>query len=151
MTINDRKYTGMLTWLSVWSQKVDYNRLSGPQSGAAFIYRSHWRKLQLFKSLIHKTNIAAMELSSVILTTGSSVGFFRLVNAGVNKLPMPESACRNAWKWRNISTSFVHSFITAIWAVLWWVKQNKKHFTHLSLDLIGNWLGAGFCLYLRLI
>ncbi|KAM4566062.1 TLC domain-containing protein 2 [Odontesthes bonariensis] len=59
-----------------------------------------------------------MELSSVILTTGGSFAFFRLVNAGVGKLPMPESACRNAWKWRNISTSFVHSFITAIWAVL---------------------------------
>ncbi|XP_069545872.1 TLC domain-containing protein 2 [Brachyistius frenatus] len=59
-----------------------------------------------------------MELSSVILTTGGSVGFFRLVNAGVGKLPVPESACRNAWKWRNISTSGVHSFITAIWGVL---------------------------------
>ncbi|KAF3692823.1 TLC domain-containing protein 2 [Channa argus] len=59
-----------------------------------------------------------MELSSVLLTTGSSVGFFRLVNAGVGKLPLPQSACKNAWKWRNISTSFVHSFITAIWAVL---------------------------------
>lgn len=59
-----------------------------------------------------------MELSSVIATTGGAFGFFRLVNSGVNKLPMPESACRNSWKWRNISTSFVHSFITAIWAVL---------------------------------
>lgn len=59
-----------------------------------------------------------MELSSVILTTGSSVGFFRLVHVGVGKLPMPESACTNAWKWRNISTSFTHSSITAIWAVL---------------------------------
>ncbi|XP_029026356.1 TLC domain-containing protein 2-like [Betta splendens] len=59
-----------------------------------------------------------MELSSVILTTVGSVGFFRLVNAGVGQLPMPESARRNAWKWRNICTSFVHSLITAIWAVL---------------------------------
>ncbi|KAL7400414.1 hypothetical protein ABVT39_011996 [Epinephelus coioides] len=59
-----------------------------------------------------------MELSSVILTTGSSVGFFKLVNIAVDNVPMPESARRNAWKWRNISTSFVHSFITAIWAVL---------------------------------
>ncbi|KAM3616297.1 uncharacterized protein V6R79_015674 [Siganus canaliculatus] len=59
-----------------------------------------------------------MDLSSVILTTGGSVGFFRLVNAGIGKLHMPESANRNAWKWRNISASFVHSFITAIWAVL---------------------------------
>ncbi|XP_061575284.1 TLC domain-containing protein 2 [Cololabis saira] len=59
-----------------------------------------------------------MELSSVIITTGSSIGFFRLVNSGVGNLPIPESACRNAWKWRNISTSFVHSLITAVWAVL---------------------------------
>ncbi|KAF7219008.1 TLC domain-containing protein 2 [Nothobranchius furzeri] len=58
-----------------------------------------------------------MELSSVIATTAGSIGFFRLVNVGVAALPMPESACRNAWKWRNISTSLVHSFITAIWAV----------------------------------
>lgn len=59
-----------------------------------------------------------MELSSVILTTGGSVAFFRLVNTGVRSLPIPESAQRNAWKWRNIATSFVHSFVTAIWAVL---------------------------------
>lgn len=59
-----------------------------------------------------------MELSSVILTTGSSIGFFKLVNAGFSKLPVPESACRNAWKWSNIATSFVHSFITATWSVL---------------------------------
>lgn len=60
-----------------------------------------------------------MELSSVVLTTGCSVGFFRLVNYVVSKVPMPESAGRNAWKWRNISASFVHSSITAVWAVLW--------------------------------
>ncbi|XP_012732815.2 TLC domain-containing protein 2 [Fundulus heteroclitus] len=59
-----------------------------------------------------------MELSSVIATTGSSVALFRLVNAGIGRLRAPESACRNSWKWRNISTSFVHSFITAVWAVL---------------------------------
>ncbi|XP_032401881.1 TLC domain-containing protein 2 [Xiphophorus hellerii] len=59
-----------------------------------------------------------MELSSVILTTGSSVALFKLVNAGIGRLHIPESASRNVWKWRNISTSFVHSFITAIWAVL---------------------------------
>ncbi|XP_008423831.1 TLC domain-containing protein 2 [Poecilia reticulata] len=59
-----------------------------------------------------------MELSSVILTTGSSVAMFKLVNAGIGRLHIPESASRNLWKWRNISTSFVHSCITAIWAVL---------------------------------
>lgn len=60
-----------------------------------------------------------MELGSVIVTTGVSVGFFRLVNVGASKLPAPESACRNKWKWRNICASFVHSVITAVWAVLW--------------------------------
>ncbi|KAI1902863.1 hypothetical protein AGOR_G00020660 [Albula goreensis] len=59
-----------------------------------------------------------MELNSVILTAGCSLGFFKLVNSGLKRLPMPEAACRNAWKWRNISTSFVHSLITGIWAVL---------------------------------
>ncbi|KAM8854368.1 TLC domain-containing protein 2 [Synchiropus picturatus] len=59
-----------------------------------------------------------MELSSVCLTTAGAYVFFRLVNNGVSKLPTPESACRNAWKWRNISTSFVHSLVTAVWAVL---------------------------------
>ncbi|XP_068615656.1 TLC domain-containing protein 2, partial [Brachionichthys hirsutus] len=59
-----------------------------------------------------------MELSSVLLTTGGSVGFFRCVNATVRELPVPESARRNAWKWANIATSFVHSCITAAWGVL---------------------------------
>lgn len=59
-----------------------------------------------------------MELNSVILTTGSSVGFFKLVNYGLGKLPIPETARRNAWKWNNISTSFVHSLITGVWSVL---------------------------------
>ncbi|XP_030192909.1 TLC domain-containing protein 2 [Gadus morhua] len=59
-----------------------------------------------------------MELNSVILTTAGSAVFFRLVNNAFGQLPMPESACKNAWRWRNICTSFVHSIITGIWAVL---------------------------------
>ncbi|XP_061538597.1 TLC domain-containing protein 2 [Phycodurus eques] len=59
-----------------------------------------------------------MELSSVLLTTGGSYGFFRFINTGVDRLPVPEAARRNTFKWRNISTSFVHSLVTAIWAVL---------------------------------
>lgn len=73
-----------------------------------------------------------MELSSVILTTGSSFGFFTLVNATVSKLPMPDSARRNAWKWRNIATSFVHSSITAVWAVLWYVQPKTTTAPHSS-------------------
>ncbi|XP_034557282.1 TLC domain-containing protein 2 [Notolabrus celidotus] len=59
-----------------------------------------------------------MELSSVVLTTGGAAGLFKLVNVGIGRLPMPESARRNAWKWRNTATSFVHSLITAIWGLL---------------------------------
>ncbi|XP_056613550.1 TLC domain-containing protein 2 [Triplophysa dalaica] len=59
-----------------------------------------------------------MELNSVILTTGASVGFFKFVNYGIGKLPVPETAKRNSWKWKNISTSFVHSLITGVWSVL---------------------------------
>ncbi|XP_061684135.1 TLC domain-containing protein 2 [Syngnathoides biaculeatus] len=59
-----------------------------------------------------------MEPSAVLLTTGGSYGLFRCINAGVGSLPVPESARKNAIKWRNISTSFTHSLVTAIWAVL---------------------------------
>ena len=78
---------------------------------------AHRHKCGRFPPLI--TTSSVMDLSSVMVTTGGSALFFRLVNAGVSQLPMPESASRNAWKWRNISSSAVHSFITAIWAVLW--------------------------------
>ncbi|XP_030634485.1 TLC domain-containing protein 2 [Chanos chanos] len=59
-----------------------------------------------------------MEFNSVILTVGCSTAFFKLVNCGFNHLPIAETARRNVWKWRNISTSFVHSLITGVWAVL---------------------------------
>ncbi|XP_046891451.1 TLC domain-containing protein 2 [Hypomesus transpacificus] len=74
-----------------------------------------------------------MELNSVILTAGGSIGFFKIVNSVFGKLPMPESACRNAWKWRNISTSFVHSLITGIWSVLCFVLHPQ-----MAEDLIGT-------------
>ncbi|XP_062409002.1 TLC domain-containing protein 2 [Sardina pilchardus] len=75
-----------------------------------------------------------MELTSVILTTGGSACFFKLVNCGISKLSMPESACRNAWKWRNISTSFFHSLITGIWAVLCFYLHPR-----MAEDLIGTY------------
>ncbi|KAL0973148.1 hypothetical protein UPYG_G00199600 [Umbra pygmaea] len=74
-----------------------------------------------------------MEFNSVILTTSCSVGFFKLVNCGVSKLPTPESACRNSWKWRNICTSFIHSVITGIWAVLCFFLHPQ-----MAEDLIGT-------------
>ncbi|XP_077467195.1 TLC domain-containing protein 2 [Stigmatopora argus] len=59
-----------------------------------------------------------MELSSVFLTTGGAFGFFRCFNAVVGRLPVPEAATKNTTRWRNISTSFLHSLVTAIWALL---------------------------------
>uniref|UniRef100_A0A4W5LBC7 Uncharacterized protein n=1 Tax=Hucho hucho TaxID=62062 RepID=A0A4W5LBC7_9TELE len=74
-----------------------------------------------------------MELNSVLLTAGGSIGFFKLVNCGVRKLPIPVSACRNAWKWRNICTSFTHSLMTGIWAVLCFFVHPQ-----MAEDLIGT-------------
>ncbi|CAN9511612.1 unnamed protein product [Ophioblennius macclurei] len=59
-----------------------------------------------------------MEPSSALLTAAGSTGFFSLLNRSVARLPVPEAARRNTWKWRNISASFVHSSITATWALL---------------------------------
>ncbi|XP_010863404.3 TLC domain-containing protein 2 [Esox lucius] len=74
-----------------------------------------------------------MELNLVLLTTSVSFGFFKLVNCGFSKLPIPESACRNGWKWRNICTSFTHSVITGIWAVLCFFRHPQ-----MAEDLIGT-------------
>ncbi|KAJ7995653.1 hypothetical protein DPEC_G00246810 [Dallia pectoralis] len=74
-----------------------------------------------------------MELNSVLLTTSASIGFFKLVNCGFGKLPIPESASRNEWKWRNICTSFAHSMITGIWAVLCFFRHPQ-----MAEDLIGT-------------
>ncbi|KPP72909.1 hypothetical protein Z043_108062 [Scleropages formosus] len=59
-----------------------------------------------------------MDVHSVFLTTGGSVLLFRLLNSGLNRLYIPESARRNPWKWRNILTSFFHSLLTGMWSVL---------------------------------
>ncbi|MGH0180081.1 UNVERIFIED_CONTAM: hypothetical protein FKN15_003673 [Acipenser sinensis] len=59
-----------------------------------------------------------MESNPGVLIVGASFGLFNIVNKVFDRLPVPESALRNTWKWRNISTSLVHSLITGIWAVL---------------------------------
>ncbi|MBN3308323.1 TLC domain-containing protein 2 [Amia ocellicauda] len=59
-----------------------------------------------------------MDVSAVVWTVGSSAAAFKLLNAAVDKFPIPETARRNTWKWRNISTSCIHSVITGVWAVL---------------------------------
>ncbi|XP_075710291.1 TLC domain-containing protein 2 [Rhinoderma darwinii] len=58
-------------------------------------------------------------LDSGVLVTGASFVGFRLLNERLETLtPAPSSALRNRWKWRNIWTSFVHSLLTGIWALL---------------------------------
>ncbi|MBN3292825.1 TLCD2 protein, partial [Polypterus senegalus] len=58
-----------------------------------------------------------MDVIFAFIITMLSFVFFGLVNRILDRLPIPGSALRNTWKWKNISTSFVHSCITAIWAV----------------------------------
>ncbi|XP_077336688.1 TLC domain-containing protein 2 [Lithobates pipiens] len=54
-----------------------------------------------------------------LLITGASFFSFRLLNRRLGTLiPAPGSALRNPWKWRNIWTSFTHSLLTGIWALL---------------------------------
>ncbi|XP_067864315.1 TLC domain-containing protein 2 [Heptranchias perlo] len=59
-----------------------------------------------------------MDWNPGVLIVGGSFGGFKLINRGLEYLPAPESALRNIWKWRNTSTSVVHSVVTGIWAVL---------------------------------
>lgn len=48
-----------------------------------------------------------------------SAGAFKLLNAALKCLPVPVVARSNVWKWRNISTSLIHSMLTGVWAVVW--------------------------------
>ncbi|XP_043910292.1 TLC domain-containing protein 2 [Protopterus annectens] len=59
-----------------------------------------------------------MDANPAALIVGVSFCFFRLVNRGLAGLPVPESAFRNPWKWRNICTSLVHSLLSGGWALL---------------------------------
>ena len=59
----------------------------------------------------------SFELMDLGIVLGSA-GVFKLLNAALKRIPVPVVARRNAWKWRNISTSFIHSLLTGVWAVL---------------------------------
>ena len=57
-----------------------------------------------------------------------TVGFltFSLVNY-LTKYIVPREAChtmQQQWKWRNVATSFVHSFITGLWAPICFYQVN---------------------------
>nr|XP_056721187.1 TLC domain-containing protein 2 [Euleptes europaea] len=54
-----------------------------------------------------------------LLLLGGSLAAFRLLNAGLERLvPPPPPAQRNRWKWRNVWTSFVHSLLSGLGALL---------------------------------
>ena len=39
----------------------------------------------------------------------------------LSKFVVPATACQTSqqkWKWRNVATSFIHSLITGVWAIL---------------------------------
>ncbi|XP_048413195.1 TLC domain-containing protein 2 [Stegostoma tigrinum] len=68
-----------------------------------------------------------------VFIVGLSFVGFGLINRGLGHLPIPESALRNTWKWRNICTSMVHSLVTGIWAILCFYFQPQ-----MAEDLIGT-------------
>ena len=123
-------------WLTIIKSLID-NLWNNTSETVAHVERFSWSFFRIFichcfwntgiprseghrpPPTIYHESQSTMELNSVILTIAGSAVFFRLVNNAVGQLPMPESACKNAWRWRNICTSFVHSIITGIWAVLW--------------------------------
>ena len=54
------------------------------------------------------------------MVTGAGVITFVLVNS-VTDLLVPASASntrQQRWKWRNVATSFIHSLITGLWALM---------------------------------
>ncbi|XP_047463482.1 TLC domain-containing protein 2-like [Mugil cephalus] len=60
-----------------------------------------------------------MDLKSTLLLVGASACSFRLLNSVVRLPPSTvQPAPNKTWKWRNISTSLVHSLITGAGAVL---------------------------------
>ncbi|KAM8835567.1 TLC domain-containing protein 2-like isoform 1-T10 [Synchiropus picturatus] len=59
-----------------------------------------------------------MDVTFTLLLVGASAWSFRLINTIVGLLPAPEPARKKSWKWRNISTSLVHSSLTGAWTLL---------------------------------
>lgn len=113
-------HTSMSVAAPALTAKYQSRAETASASGLEQLQRANFQTLNSSSGERHRQElVVAMELNSVLLTAGGSIGFFKLVNCGVSKLPIPETACRNAWKWRNICTSFTHSLITGIWAVLW--------------------------------
>jgi len=70
------------------------------------------------------------------LWSTASICFFAGTNVLLKQVT-PSSAKNNvtqSWKWRNIATSFIHSFLTGIWALLSFYWHPK-----MAEDLIGTY------------
>lgn len=61
--------------------------------------------------------------------TAASFGFFALTHTLLKSIT-PKSALGStsqAWKWRNVANSLVHSAVTGIWAVLRYERLSNNH------------------------
>ena len=77
-----------------------------------------------------KVTLVAANMSSIADVTASHNPFPIFVASGVlffvavnylTRFAVPENVaknCQSRWKWRNVLTSFIHSFITGVWAPL---------------------------------
>lgn len=77
-----------------------------------------------------------LENNKLVITLGFSV--FSFTNY-LTRFIIPESACRTTqqkWKWRNVATSFIHSFITALWSPLAFYQVTRTISPNLKLGLI---------------
>lgn len=99
-------------------------RLSSRLSSEYFSWNVKWKQGHTWSGVSDRL---VMDLRSTLLLVGGSVCSFRLLNAVVRFQPATVQPARHkAWKWRNISTSLVHSLITGAGAVLWWVKSHSR-------------------------
>ena len=66
------------------------------------------------------TNMVSSDTNAFPFYVASGIVFFAIVNY-LTRFMVPETVTKNfqsKWKWRNVLTSFIHSFITGTWAPL---------------------------------
>lgn len=81
---------------------------------------------------------------------------FRVAHRLLQRLPVPKVVKQDAfrfWKWNNLSVSMVHSLLTGIWTLTWYVSFQRTELsclsihtgTPLSIDSAHNVLCIGVC------
>ena len=80
-----------------------------------------------------------MVMTECLLVTGTSTILFSLVNSLTSKI-VPVSASKTnqqRWKWRNVTTSLVHSIVSAFWVVLSFLNA-----PHMMDDLVNTFTAS---------